>query len=225
MKIIFNKNLCCYLKKCLKYPGEVGIPFYISSITQDRQTIFLKTARRLFTTSSSSNKCITEVPGTIISAHTHPVVCYTQCERRIGWPSGDDFYQYTLGNQILNLVIAKEGIYTIKKTKNMTRFLKTLSNNRRKRLAQIVREKTLELEQREYKCGVQKAIRIYLEEVNRIESPPLKGSLFSVNLHKWSDLQKEKQLVQTIERISLRKIDKNDNDEKWIPQKTPNHYL
>ncbi len=72
------------------------------------------------------------VPNGIFTWHTHPAICYTKMGCYIGWPSGADmsfiFFKYLFG-LLLHFVITEEGVYIIRLTKEMMKFVHVISWN------------------------------------------------------------------------------------------------
>ena len=73
-----------------------------------------------------------KIPQSFVSWHTHPNICYKQTGCYIGWPSGADMETFLLNyymfGSILNLVFSAEGLYMVRLTEEMMRFIYVISH-------------------------------------------------------------------------------------------------
>lgn len=73
------------------------------------------------------------IPETRLSWHSHPFICYQKTQCYIGWPSGRDmqliFKNYYLYGLLLHFVFGQEGIYIIRLTEEMMKFMHVISHN------------------------------------------------------------------------------------------------
>ena len=73
------------------------------------------------------------IPDSCVNWHTHPNICYIKTQCYIGWPSGKDmqlsFLKYYTNERILHFVFAEEGLYIVRLTGEMMKFIHIISNN------------------------------------------------------------------------------------------------
>lgn len=74
-----------------------------------------------------------QVPDSIVNFHTHPVTCYVNEKTVYGWPSGEDVREtilFSMKGSILHMVIAVEGVYTMKCTDCVLKKLIHMENSK-----------------------------------------------------------------------------------------------
>jgi hypothetical protein len=122
-----------------KHDEEVGYEFNETLVNNMYHLQLNKATMKNASMRQNIDPCITDTPvNTAFNGHTHPVECYYINNCVLGWFSGQDVYGYVISNRLVNFLVSVEGCYTLQLTSDFYKYLSTIGQTARAKIATSV---------------------------------------------------------------------------------------